>query len=81
MTREEVRQQAEALAVKRGVTRVEAEAWAVDAYLKHLVAQGRMALVGRVSTPLQTAKVFGGHKTELDALGAALEHAAKITAP
>lgn len=74
--RDQVRQKAEALAQQRGLTRQEAESQAVDAYLKHLVAQGRMAMVARVSTPLQTAKVFGGHKTELEALNAALDHAA-----
>lgn len=71
--REQIRQKAEALAARRGVTRQQAEADAVDAYLKHLVAQGRMALAARVATPLQTAKVFGGHKTELEALSAALD--------
>ena len=77
MTREEVRQKAEALAEKRGVTRPAVEAWAIDIYLEHLVAQGRMALVGRSSTPLQTAKVFGAHRTELEALGAAIDFASR----
>lgn len=75
--RDQVRQKGEALAAKRGVTRQAAEAGAVDDYLKHLVAQGRMAMMSRVSTPLQAAKVFGGHQTELEALNAALELALK----
>ena len=74
--REQLRQKAEALAAKRGTTRQQAEAWAVERYLEHLVAQGRMAMAGRVSTPLQTAKLFGRHPTELEALGAALDFAA-----
>jgi hypothetical protein len=76
--REQVRQKAEALAAKRGVARQQAEAWAIERYLEHLVAQGRMALVGRVATPLQTAKTFGGHRTELEALDAALELAGRL---
>jgi hypothetical protein len=71
--RDQVRQKAETLAAKRSCTRQEAEAWAVDQYLAELVKSGRMALMGRVATPLQTAKTFGGHKTELDALNAALD--------
>jgi len=74
--RQKLREQAEALAAKRGVTRQAAEAAAIDEYLKHLVASGRMALVPRVATPLQTAKTFGGHQTELEALSAALDYAA-----
>ena len=73
--REQLRQKAEALASKRGVTRQQAEAWAVDRYLEHLVAEGRMGLASRVATPLQTAKLFGGHQTELEALSAALDFA------
>jgi hypothetical protein len=73
--REQILKKAEALAARRGVTRQQAEADAVDAYLKHLVAKGRMAVAARVATPLQTAKVFGGHKTELEALSAALDFA------
>lgn len=71
--RDQVRTKAEALAAKLGVTRVAAEAQAVDAYLKHLVAKGRMAMMARVSTPLQTARSFGQHQTELEALNAALD--------
>ncbi len=78
--RQRLREQAEALGAARGVTRQAAEAWAVDQYLKHLVATGRMALVARVATPLQTAKTFGGHATELEALSAALTYAASLAA-
>ena len=75
--REQLRQQAEALAGRLRLTRPQAEAWAVDRYLEHLVQQGRKALPGRVSTPLQTAKAFGGHRTELEALAAALDFASR----
>ncbi|MBL8957794.1 MAG: hypothetical protein JNK82_43870 [Myxococcaceae bacterium] len=74
-----LREQAEALAAARGVTRQEGESWAVKKYLEHLVATGRMALVPRVATPLQVARQFGAHKTELEALSAALDHAASIS--
>lgn len=73
--RELLRQKAEALATRRGVTRQQAEAWAVERYLEHLVASGRLGLASRVATPLQTAKLFGGHRTELEALSAALDFA------
>jgi hypothetical protein len=73
--RDQVRQKAETLAARRGCTRPQAEAWAVDQYLAELVKSGRMALMGRVATPLQTAKRFGGHQTELEALNAALDRA------
>lgn len=76
--REQLRLKGEALALKRGCTRQEAEAWAVDAYLESLVAQGRMGLPGRVATPLQAAKTFGGHRTELEALAAALAFASGL---
>ena len=78
LDRQKLRDQAEALAAARGVTRQAAEAWAVEQYLQHLVAAGRMALVARVATPLQTAKTFGGHHTELEALSAALGYAASL---